>query len=159
MNSFWEKLELFFDRMIAPALIILLIIVIFDIFLTELKYAYENYFLYADILVISIFLGDLSFKFKHASNIKGFLSKEWLEILAIIPFFWIFRLVESIVRIGELLQEIIHLFARGGRLVRFFAVFSFTGSRHQRFERFMKKLTGSDRFKEAANFFKHPEEK
>lgn len=156
MKPILRKLEVFFDRMITPALLALVVIVVADIFFTDLKYEYEMYFLYLDIFVISIFVGDLSFKFKRAANWKGFLRREWLEILAIIPFFWIFRLIESIVRVGELLQEFIHLIARGGRLVRFLAVFNLTASRHERFKKLLDKLNKNKRFEEAAEFFKPP---
>ncbi len=158
MKRFWRELESFFDKMIVPALFVLIVIVVADIFFTEVKYEYEQYFFYADLLVILIFVGDLSFKFKRASSWEGFLKREWLEILAVAPFFWIFRLVESAVRVGELVQEIVHLVTRGGRLARLFAVFGFFGSRHERFNSFVKKLTKSDRFEEASKFFKHPEE-
>lgn len=158
MHNFGKKAEHFFDRMITPALLLLVLIVVTDIFFTEIKYAYENYFLLMDLTVIFIFLGDLTFKFERARNWKGFLKHEWIEILAIIPFFWIFRLLESVVRVGELVQEIIHLITRGGRLTRLFAVFSFTGLRSEQFKEFLKKVTRSERFERAADFFKHPNE-
>jgi len=156
MKEFWKRIEILFDKLIVPALVVLLIIVVADIFFTEFKYKHEIYFLYADIAVITVFVGDLSFKFKRAKNWQGFLKKEWLEILAVIPFFWIFRLVESVVRVGELLQEIIHLVARGGRFVRLFAALGLTSSRHERFSEFLRKITGTDRFEDTAEFFKHP---
>jgi len=158
MNSFWKKVELFFDKLIVPALLVLLVIVIADIFFTEMKYQYEAQFLYAEVLVVAVFVGDLSFKFKRAASLKGFIREEWLEIIAIIPFFWVFRLVETVVRVGELVQEIIHIFARGTRLARFFAAFGLVGSRHEVFKKFLRKLTRSERFDRAAEFFKHPEE-
>ncbi len=154
----WSRVERFFDLMIVPALLVLVVIVVADIFFTDFKYTYETYFFYADVLVISIFVGDLSFKFKRAKNWKGFLRREWLEILAVIPFFWIFRLVDSVVRVGELLQEIVHLVARGGRLMRLFAALGLVTSRHERFSEFLRKVTGTDRFEDAAEFFKHPYE-
>jgi len=159
MNDFWRKVELFFDKLIAPALILLLFYVIVDVFFTEFKYRHEPYFLFLDLTIISVFVGDLSFKFKRAANWKGFLKDEWLEILAIVPFFWIFRFIESVVRVGELAQEIIHLFARGGRLVRLFAAFGLTGTRSKRFADFIERVTRSRRFEEASKFFRHPNEK
>ena len=158
MKEIWEHVENFFDKMIVPALIVLLIYVIVDVFFTDFKYSYENYFFYADMFIISIFVGDLSFKFKRAASWKGFLRREWLEIIAIIPFFWIFRLVESIARVGELVQEIIHIVTRGGRLARLLAALGLVGTRDNRFANFVRKITGSERFEEAAKFFSHPKE-
>ncbi len=154
-----SAVEKFFDKMIVPALLVLVVIVVADIFFTDLKYEYETYFFYADVLVISIFVGDLSFKFRRASDWPGFLRREWLEILAVIPFFWIFRLVDSVVRIGELVQEIVHLVTRGGRFVRLFAALGLVGSRHERFSRFLERILKTARFRDASEFFKHPNEK
>lgn len=158
MNKYWRKLESFFDMMIVPALLVLLVYVVVDVFFTDFKYAYETQFFYADLFVISVFLGDLSFKFKRATSWKGFLKREWLEILAITPFFWVFRLIEGIARVGELVQEIIHIATRGGRLARLFAAIGLVGTRSNRFTNFVRKITGSDRFEEASKFFQHPKE-
>lgn len=158
MSGFWKKVEWFFDKMIVPALFLILAIVVADLFFTEFKYEYERYFLYADLLVIGTFLGDLSFKFRRAASWKGFLKREWMEIIAIMPFFWIFRLVESIVRIGELVQEILHLIARGGRFMRLAAVFNISVSRHERFADFLERIVDIERFEEAVYFYRHPHE-
>ena len=158
MRPFSKKLEWFFDKMIVPALLVLLVIVIVDVFYTGLKYEYSTEFLAADLFVLFVFAGDLSFKFRRAASWQGFLRREWLEILAVIPFFWVFRLIESVARIGELVQEIIHLVARGSRLARLFAVFGLVGTRHNRFQDFLKRISKSDRFHEAAKFFQHPHE-
>ncbi len=158
MRRFWARLEWFFDKMIVPALLVLLVIVIADIFFTGFKYEYERYFLYADLVVLSIFVGDLSFKFRRAASWGGFLRREWLEIIAVMPFFWIFRLLEGAIRIGELAQEILHLIARGGRFARLFAAFSVVVPRHERFAKFLSKVTRTERFEEAVKFYRHPDE-
>ncbi len=154
----WSALERFFDKMILPALLVLVFIVIADVFFTDFKYEYEIYFLYADLAVLSIFVGDLSFKFKRAKSWEGFLRREWLEVIAVLPFFWIFRLLDSVIRLGELAQEILHLLARSGRFVRLFAAFGVVTSRHKRFSDFVEKITRTNRFEEATKFYKHPEE-
>lgn len=156
MTDIWKKIEAFFDTMIVPALLVILVIVVADVFFTDFKYQHETYFFYADLFVIGVFVGDLSFKFKRAASWKGFLRKEWLEIIAVFPFFWIFRLIESVARIGELVQEIIHLIARGGRFARLFAALGLVGTRENRFSAFLERLTGSEKFKDAAKFFRHP---
>lgn len=158
MNSVFKRVERFFDRMIVPALLLLVVIVVADLFFTEFKYEHEAYFFYMDLVVLGVFVGDLSFKFHEAKNWEGFLKNEWLEIIAVTPFFWIFRLVESVVRIGEIVQEVLHLFARGGRFARLFAAFSVTNSRNERFANFVKMITGSERFEKAADFYRHPRE-
>lgn len=62
--------------MIVPALLVLMAIIVADLFFTEIKYEYEHYFFYADLGVIPVFLGDLSFKFKRATTWKEFLKHE-----------------------------------------------------------------------------------
>lgn len=158
MNIVFRKLESFFDRMIVPALLVLILIIVADIFFTEFKYSYERYFFYADLFVLGVFVGDLSFKLRAASTFEGFLKDEWLEIIAVVPFFWIFRLLESVVRIGEIIQEILHLVARGGRFARLFAAFNISASRDDRFAMFLRKITRTDWFDEAAKFYRHPKE-
>lgn len=155
-RGFWKNLELFFDKLIIPALLVLLVIVIADLFFNDFKYEYENYFLYADLVVLFIFVGDLSFKFKKAKSFANFLSREWLEIIAVIPFFWIFRLIETIARVGELVQEIIHLVARGGRFFRLFAAINVALPRHERFREFMGKIPVLRKLEHWAEVFKHP---
>lgn len=159
MEEFWKNLEKFFDRMIVPALLVLIVIVVADVFFTDYKYVYEQQFFYADLFVIFVFVGDLSFKFKHAKSTKKFFRHEWLEILAVIPFFWVFRLIESVARVGELVQEIVHLVTRGGRIARLFAALGLAGTRENRFKQFLNKIFRSDRFEKAASFFRHPDEK
>lgn len=155
----FRELENFFDRMILPALMVLLVIVIADLFFTGYKYQYETYFLMADLAVLLVFIGDLSFKFRRAASWEGFLKEEWLEIIAVMPFFWIFRIIEGVVRLGELAQEVLHLIARSGRFVRLFAAFNIaTGARDQRFRNFLKRLTGSERFDDASRFYRHPDD-
>lgn len=158
MKRFWRRLEWGFDKLIVPALLVLIVIVVADVFFTDFKYQYESYFLYADLAVLFVFVGDLSFKFKRARSWGSFLRREWLEIIAVMPFFWIFRLLENVIRLGELAQEILHLVARGGRFVRLFAALKINIARHERFRSFVEKITGVKISEKTAKFYSHPED-
>ena len=94
MHIWLHRLEWFIDKAIAPMLIALLVIIAGEIFLGEHFEAYHTYADYFDMLIISIFAIDLSFKFNRVRKIPEFVKKYWLEIFATIPFFLIFRFTE-----------------------------------------------------------------
>jgi len=104
MHIWFHRLEKIVDSMIAPLLIGLLIIIAGELFLGEHFEAYSVYADYFDILIISIFAIDLSFKFYRVRKIPLFIRKYWMEILAVIPFFLIFRFTEFF-GLSELLER------------------------------------------------------
>ena len=94
MHLWLHRLEKLIDSMIAPLLIGLLVVIAGELFLGEHFEAYSTYADYFDILIISIFFIDLSFKFYRVRKIPKFIRKYWMEIIAVIPFFLIFRFTE-----------------------------------------------------------------
>ena len=56
---------------------------------------YHFYIEIADYFIILGFILDLIFKYLRIKNIPKFLKSSWLEIIAIFPFFLVFRLFES----------------------------------------------------------------
>lgn len=160
MHPYLEKVERIADALILPALIAVLIIVILELFFTKTAHHYDTWINFVDFVVILIFAVDLSFKFHRASNWEGFLRQHWLEIIAITPLFYVFRIVE-VLRIPsavELGQETAHLAegAKSGRFTEFFR--SSELARSTRFGRFVRFFSRAPRFAKAAEFFKHPEE-
>ena len=165
MGRLQKKLELFFDKMIVPALLMLLVIVVADLFFHDFKVEYKNYFNYGHYFIYFVFLGDLSFRFKKAKTFSEFLHKEWIEILAITPFFYVFRVIESIVRLGELGQELLHLLSRSSRFARLasrttrlFAGVETLKTRDERFRDFLNRIPLIHRLEKWAELFKHPDE-
>lgn len=161
MNPYLKKVEKITDTLIVPALLAVLVIVVLELFFPETAHHYHSWIVLADNVVISIFVIDVLFKFRRASTWEGFLHNHWLEIIAIMPFFLAFRLIEGLfialdtVEIG---QHTAHL-AEGARSSRFTEFFR-TGElgRSTRFGRLLRAISRTPRFAKAAEFFKHPDE-
>ena len=160
MHPFLEKIERFVDTLIIPALLGIAVILALELFFTSIAHDYHTWINYADYLIIGIFAVDLSFKFHRASTYEGFLKEHWLEIIAIMPLFLVFR-VFTFLRVlsgAELGQEAAHLAegARSGRLTELSRTSS--SARSARFARFIRPISRSPRLAKAAEFFKHPDE-
>ena len=61
MSSFWEKVEHYNSKLIAPALILLLAIIIYDLFIHSENHTLELIVKIADYMVIAVFVIDLIF--------------------------------------------------------------------------------------------------
>ena len=64
-----------------------------------------------DLIITFIFLIDLIFLYRHASGLKDFIKRNWLDIISVIPFGMAFRLTK-LVRTVRLLK----LFTRTSKL-------------------------------------------
>jgi len=161
MNLSWRKAEKITDKLILPSLLAVFAIVVLEIFFTEAAHHYDNWINLADTVVITIFIADIGFKFQHATTIEGFVRGHWLEIIAIMPFFLFFRVIEGIFIATDLLdlgQHTAHL-AEGARSGRFTQVFrSSELARSTRFGRFIRVFSRAPRFAKAAEFYRHPNE-
>lgn len=160
MHPYLEKVEETADRLILPALLVVVVIVVLELFFTETAHHYDTWINIADLTVILIFAVDLSFKFRKAKTWEGFLKEHWLEIIAIIPLFYVFRVIEVVRLAGtvEVGQETAHL-AEGARSGRFTEIFrSAEATRTSRFGRFIRFFSRAPRFGKAAEFFRHPNE-
>ena len=97
MKPWLHKIEVIVDKIIPYLVLILLILIIGEFTHYKLIEDNEDIVLLIDYIIVIFFLIDLSFKYYRVKNFKIFVKKYWLEILAIFPFFLIFRLVEEIV--------------------------------------------------------------
>ena len=100
-----KSLERIIDKLIPPALLVLLVILILEFFFSHDVEPYHIYIEILDFLIISIFVIDLIFKYNKTKNIPLFFKKYWLEIIAVIPFFLVFRALEGLARIFGLVEE------------------------------------------------------
>ncbi|MBS3159681.1 hypothetical protein J4436_02740 [Candidatus Woesearchaeota archaeon] len=90
-----KKIEVVVDKIIPLLLVILLFVIIAELLFKE---EINNYIVYIDIFdmfLIIIFSVDLMFKYSRTRKMKFFFKRYWLEIIAIFPFFLIFRLYEG----------------------------------------------------------------
>lgn len=96
MKRWLNKIEHFVDFIIPYALILLAILIIGELFYEELIHPYLTLVNIIDWIIIGVFVIDLTFKWFRIRNIKGFVKRYWLDIIAVMPFFLVFRLLEEI---------------------------------------------------------------
>ena len=106
MHPLLKKLEHLTDRIIPYLLALLAVVLIVEFFFKDIAFAYHNFITTADMIIVLFFSVDLAFKFNRVRKVKLFLKKYWLDIIAVFPFFLLFRLVEEIFFLFRLSPEI-----------------------------------------------------
>ncbi len=95
-----SKFEIFIDGLIPLAIILLAVITVAELFFSKFV---KPYFWIIDILdfwILTVFVMDLWFKFKHAKSIPNFLKHYWPYIIAVFPFFLVLRVLERFYQIS-----------------------------------------------------------
>jgi hypothetical protein len=111
MHPFFHWLERAVDRSIPFLIILLGIVLVLD--LTHLVdfHAFEPWTSIFDGFIVAVFIVDLIFKWLRVRNVLKFLRHYWIDIIAVFPFFLIFRAVTYVgefFRAGEEAQRILH---------------------------------------------------
>ncbi len=138
MHPFWEKVEHYNSKLIPFALILLLGIIVYELFIHVENHTVELIVKIADALVITVFVIDLIFLASRARSVKFFFKNYWLDIIAVFPFAILFNLIESaylIIAAAERLtlgQAILHetvevskeakALTKGGKIARFLRI-------------------------------------
>ena len=104
MHILMHKIEVLIDRLLAPLLAAFLIVVVGELFFTHQFAFYKHYADWFDLLVVTILAVDLWFKYQRIRKLPDFVRKYWLQIIATIPFFVVFRVMEAL-RVVEVLQK------------------------------------------------------
>ena len=99
MNPFWEKVEKVNSKLIPPALILLLGVIIFELFLHIENHALELAIEIVDYFIIAVFVIDLIFLAIKAKDTKFFFKNYWLDILAIFPFVIFSRFIGGVFKL------------------------------------------------------------
>ena len=107
LSPFWEKVEHFNSKLIVPALILLLFVIIFELFIPVDNHILEQTVTIADWIIVTIFVIDLIFLAIKAKSTKFFFENYWLDIIAVFPFGIIFAFVGSIYRAVVLSERIV----------------------------------------------------
>lgn len=94
MHIWLHKIEVLVDRLIPPILAALLIVIVGELFFSHQFEWYKHYADLFDGFIVLVFATDLGFKYARVRKMPTFLKKYWLEIIATIPFFLIFRFLE-----------------------------------------------------------------
>ena len=105
-KKWYSPIEIFIDRAVPFAVVGLLIIIVLEFFFAETAETYNTIISIADYTIVGIFLLDLLFKYLRIRKFKNFLKECWLDIIAVFPFFLIFRVFESILIFAELPKEL-----------------------------------------------------
>lgn len=109
MHHFWEKVEKINGKLIPPALVLLLGIIIFELFVHTENLTVELIIKIADYVIISIFVVDLTFLAVKARGVKFFFKNYWLDVIAVFPFVLFSRVVSFFAESGFTIgQAIFH---------------------------------------------------
>ena len=104
MRVWLHKIEVLVDQLIPPVLAALLIVTIGELFFSHQFGWYKQYADLFDGFVVLIFAVDLGFKYERVRKLPEFIRKYWLQIIATIPFFLVFRVLE-LFDISQLVQR------------------------------------------------------
>lgn len=88
-----------------PALFIALLVLIILEFTVDTEH-YEPWLGIADGVVVSFFMADLVYKWLHTKRLVPFLKHNWLDIVAVFPFYLVFRAVIGIRGIVGVAEEV-----------------------------------------------------
>ena len=106
MKPWLHRIEVIIDKIIPYLVLILLILIIGEVMHYKLIDDNKDIVLIIDYSIVVVFIIDLSFKYYRIKDYKKFIKKYWLDIIAVFPFFLIFRLVEELVIIFRVSSEL-----------------------------------------------------
>jgi hypothetical protein len=99
MNKFWEKLEHYNAKLIPFAVVVLLFVIVFELFIHVENHTIEFIVHALDIVAIAIFVIDLIFLAIRAKSARFFFKSYWLDIVAILPLGFIFVFASGFLRV------------------------------------------------------------
>ena len=148
MRQFLIQLHTLTDKLLPYAIMILAVDFVIHFFYPIFHLEYHIYFIISQVLGLSIFALDLGFKFHRAITWPDFLKSSWFDIVALFPFFVVFRVFEALGLIGELSSAMNNAQGAVGR-----------GREIERiihFERFIEPIFKSPRFLKVLHFYNKP---
>lgn len=106
MHPALKKIEHLTDRVIPYLLVLLGVILTLEFGFKAKAEEYYTYIVVADIIIISFFSIDLIFKYNRVREFKPFIKKYWIDIIAVFPFFLLFRVVEEVLLFFRISEEV-----------------------------------------------------
>ncbi len=106
---FLEKIEHIVDRAVPYILALLSLLIILEF--THVADEYHDVFIMIDYFIVAFFVIDLCFKWYHTRDVLKFIKLYWIDIIAVFPFYAVFRLYFSVTELfaaGESVQKILH---------------------------------------------------
>ncbi len=94
MKKWMHKAEKLIDDFIPPLLLVFLLFLAAEVFLAQEIVPIRGVIDLFDTGFIILLAADLYFKYQRIRNVPRFLKKYWLQIIAVLPFFLAFRVLE-----------------------------------------------------------------
>ncbi len=94
-KTFLQAVEQTVDRMVPFFLVLLFFSILSQFLYPEFLEPYGTYLEVFDWIIIGLLVVDLVFKFIKTSTTKNFIRKYWIEIIAVLPFFLVFRTLQG----------------------------------------------------------------
>jgi len=154
MKKWLHNIEVLTDKSIPFLLLILLFVIIGEFAFHEFMLKYKTIVQILDWAIIFVFVADLIFKYNRMRNLPKFLMASWLEILAVFPFFLVFRFFEGLLGlfgIGETVtrtQQIVHVIEGSEKEI---TTIIKEGGRTEGLIRFLRPISRSIRFFKLSN--------
>ncbi|PIN76473.1 hypothetical protein COV17_02340 [Candidatus Woesearchaeota archaeon CG10_big_fil_rev_8_21_14_0_10_36_11] len=99
MNEFWEKVEHYNAKLITPAIVALLFVIVVELGFQEFAEHYHILITIFDTFVICVFVIDLIFLAVRAKSTVYFFKHYWLDIIAIFPFVLMMNLISRVYQV------------------------------------------------------------
>ena len=115
MHPLLKKLEHLTDRIIPYLLVLITIIIVLEFGFKHIAEQYNLHITIADYTIIFFFVLDLAYKYNRVRQFKPFVKKFWLDIIAVFPFFLVFRIVEELFLLLSVSQDV----AEGQKFLHF----------------------------------------
>ncbi len=113
------NLEKIVNRILPYALIVLFISLLFEFLRPDLTEPYRLYLTVLDAMIITVFVIELYYKYKRAKSIKLFAKENWIDILAVIPFFLVMRFIQGVSLVVGLVAGQAHALADMTKFTKF----------------------------------------
>ncbi|MBT3836361.1 hypothetical protein HOD05_05540 [Candidatus Woesearchaeota archaeon] len=101
LHGFWEKVEHYNAKLITPAIVVLLFVIVVELvpYFSDFAHHYHTYILALDYFVIAVFVVDLTFLAIKAKSVSFFFKSYWLDIIAIFPLALAFTLLTKFFKV------------------------------------------------------------
>ena len=106
MDSFWEKVEHYNTKLIPYALVVLLFVIVFELFVHTENHLVEIFIKSLDYFVVAVFVIDLTFLAIKAKSVKFFFQNYWLDLIAVFPFVMFFNALNTFYRAAVATERI-----------------------------------------------------
>ena len=160
-----RRIESAVDASIPYLLVALVLLTVIELFSPEIVEAHFNEIAFADNSIAIVFAADLLFKYSRSKNLPQFVKRNWIDILAVMPFYMMFRLLDEFLAASDLVNKgqqtiplVIDVEREAAKDMREIKEAKLV-SRSERMLREIRILSRFPRLAKAAHFFEKPDHK